>query len=348
MVTLRPINPKKEKHPLGKLVERPRHSCGGSLWHTRWQNLQPHPSFDVDGDGVVSSMDLLIAREFDQDGNGVLDSEERRALRRSLAKTGLEEYYSLPHGPPMPKNYGKQASSSLLMPDAGVADPAAGIDAGGKGWHIKMDRLTSQNRTLRKYSSQRVADLLAHNHMDPKPVNMIRELLDEKQGLKAEGNSRISGSAKTPRSARSPRTRQNDKLQGIFDAIDEDCSGYLDRGELGHLAERAGRHLNERQLDDAMRTMDVDGSGQVDFEEFANWWENGKIEQPKGSVVFSRITDQVERKVRDVRTLFRKFDENCDGTVSHKEFRDGAPLCTLASCHSTLADPIAVACGPQG
>jgi len=53
-------------------------------------------------------------------------------------------------------------------------------------------------------------------------------------------------------------------------------------------------------------------------------WEHGKIEPPQGSAVFQRITEQVERKVRDVRTLFRKFDENCDGTVSHKEFRDGA------------------------
>ena len=53
-------------------------------------------------------------------------------------------------------------------------------------------------------------------------------------------------------------------------------------------------------------------------------WEHGKIEPPQGSAVFQRISEQVERKVRDVRTLFRKFDENCDGTVSHKEFRDGA------------------------
>ena len=53
-------------------------------------------------------------------------------------------------------------------------------------------------------------------------------------------------------------------------------------------------------------------------------WEHGKVEPPQGSAIFQRISEQVERKVRDVRTLFRKFDENCDGTVSHKEFRDGA------------------------
>merc|ERR1719240_2059265 len=152
---------------------------------------------------------------------------------------------------------------------------------------------------------------------------MIRDMISEKQGLKAVGNARISTYGKTPRSARSPRTRQRENLKGIFDSIDEDRSGYLDRAELANLAERAGRHLTDRQLDDAMNHMDADGSGQVDFDEFVDWWEHGKIEPPQGSAAFQRISEQVERKVRDVRTLFRKFDENCDGTVSHKEFRDG-------------------------
>jgi Ca2+-binding EF-hand superfamily protein len=325
MVTLRTINPKKERHPLDGWVERPKHASGGSLWLSRWSSAQPHPSFDIDGDGVVSNEDLLIAREFDMDGNGVLDSDERRTLRRSLAKTGLETYYSLPHGPPMPK-VAKQPSTSLHLPTPRDSDPRVGIDADSQTWHIKMDRLTSQNRSLAKYSSQRVKHLLEHADMDPKPVNMIRDLLAEKQGLKAEGNARISAYGKTPRSARSPRTRHREKLKGIFDAIDEDHSGYLDRAELGNLAERAGRHLTDRQLDDAMQHMDADNSGEVEFEEFVDWWEHGKVEPPQGSVVFQRITEQVERKVRDVRTLFRKFDENCDGTVSHKEFRDGLSL----------------------
>ena len=42
--------------------------------------------------------------------------------------------------------------------------------------------------------------------------------------------------------------------------------------ELANLAERAGRHLTTRQLEDAMKHMDVDGSGKVEFDEFVDWW----------------------------------------------------------------------------
>lgn len=269
LVTLRVLTPQAERHPLGgpRYVDRPKHASTNSLWLSRWKSVQPDLSFDIDGDGVVSNEDLLIAREFDRDGNGALDSDERRTLRRSLAKTEMERYYSLPHGPPM----AKVSSTSLHMPTPRDADPRAGIDADSTTWHLKMDRLTAHNRSVAKYSSQRIKSLLEHAHMDPAPVNMIREMLDAKQGPKAEGNARISASGKTPRSARSPRTRQREKLKGIFDAIDDDASGFLDRAELGNLAQRAGRHLSERQLDDAMRQMDVDGSGQVDLDEFIDW-----------------------------------------------------------------------------
>ena len=45
-------------HPLGGWVSHPRHSNKQSLWYARWAETQPHPSFDIDGDGVVSSEDL--------------------------------------------------------------------------------------------------------------------------------------------------------------------------------------------------------------------------------------------------------------------------------------------------
>eukprot|EP01052_Picozoa_sp_SAG31_P010661 SAG31_NODE_589_length_13808_cov_3.896710_14_plen_127_part_00 len=43
-------------------------------------------SFDIDGDGTVSSQDFLLASRFDADGNGILDSQERATLQRVMAK----------------------------------------------------------------------------------------------------------------------------------------------------------------------------------------------------------------------------------------------------------------------
>lgn len=58
----------------------------------------------------------------------------------------------------------------------------------------------------------------------------------------------------------------------IFDAVDEDGSGLLDREEMGLLLRQMGKNLTTEQLDDAMDEMDEDGSNGVDFEEFKKWW----------------------------------------------------------------------------
>ena len=36
------------------------------MWEQRWRAEQPDPSFDVDGDGIISCEDLLVAHEFDK------------------------------------------------------------------------------------------------------------------------------------------------------------------------------------------------------------------------------------------------------------------------------------------
>lgn len=58
----------------------------------------------------------------------------------------------------------------------------------------------------------------------------------------------------------------------LFDSIDEDGSGTLEREEIDMLAKEMDTPLTERELDVAMATMDADGSGEVDFEEFSEWY----------------------------------------------------------------------------
>ena len=38
----------------------------------------PDPSYDLDGDGVVSNMDLVISKFFDKDRDGRLNTGERK------------------------------------------------------------------------------------------------------------------------------------------------------------------------------------------------------------------------------------------------------------------------------
>ena len=58
----------------------------------------------------------------------------------------------------------------------------------------------------------------------------------------------------------------------LFAKMDLNGDGLLDRSEISALASRLGKKLTEAQLDDAMKEMDADGSGEVDVGEFQSWW----------------------------------------------------------------------------
>ena len=51
----------------------------------------PHISYDIDGDGVVGSEDLFMAKRFDIDGNGVLDEEEQHIGKQIIAEQVSQE-----------------------------------------------------------------------------------------------------------------------------------------------------------------------------------------------------------------------------------------------------------------
>eukprot|EP01051_Picozoa_sp_SAG22_P022792 SAG22_NODE_5607_length_985_cov_1.296840_2_plen_86_part_00 len=58
----------------------------------------------------------------------------------------------------------------------------------------------------------------------------------------------------------------------LFDEMDEDGSGFLDQAEVTKLCKQMGKKLNKKGLEAAMKEMDADGSGEVEFEEFDAWW----------------------------------------------------------------------------
>ena len=49
--------------------------------------------------------------------------------------------------------------------------------------------------------------------------------------------------------------------------------------ELAELAKSLGRDLSEPELDSAMAVMDADGSGEVDLQEFTEWFKKNKEEK---------------------------------------------------------------------
>lgn len=61
-------------------------------------------------------------------------------------------------------------------------------------------------------------------------------------------------------------------LKQEFDAYDEDRSGFIDARELKGLLEKLGEALTDEELDQAFRELDSDGSGEIEFFEFVEWF----------------------------------------------------------------------------
>ena len=66
---------------------------------------------------------------------------------------------------------------------------------------------------------------------------------------------------------------ENVELRRTFDSLDSDGSGTLTRTEIGTLAKQMGKQMSEKELDKCMNMMDIDGNGSVEYDEFAEWWD---------------------------------------------------------------------------
>jgi Ca2+-binding EF-hand superfamily protein len=66
--------------------------------------------------------------------------------------------------------------------------------------------------------------------------------------------------------------KQNIQLWQAFCAIDDDGSGSIDAEELGTLVTKMKLELTAEQLDEAMKEMDEDDSGEVSYLEFSEWF----------------------------------------------------------------------------
>jgi len=71
----------------------------------------------------------------------------------------------------------------------------------------------------------------------------------------------------------------------LFSQFDADDSGDLGRDEIAELAKSLGKKLTKKELETAMKEMDEDESGEVDFEEFFRWWNIAYEKARLGDVI---------------------------------------------------------------
>ena len=113
-------------------------------------------------------------------------------------------------------------------------------------------------------------------------------------------------------------------LRELFDEIDTDGGGTLDRGEIKALADKLGVAMSKRELDLAMKGVDEDGSGEVDFEEFAEWWPQ---QEAKNSALVAAMNDRWSGALKRAQELRR---EKQDQTEAQRALE------AVAKSHATM------------
>jgi hypothetical protein len=104
-----------------------------------------------------------------------------------------------------------------------------------------------------------------------------------------------------------------DDVRTMFDEIDDDGSGLLDRGETKVLMVQLFPGLSDEEFDVAFAKMDDDGSGEVDFDEFATWWKAELKE--KGAELEARMRD-VREKMKMKRMAMQLYNADPGDDVS--------------------------------
>jgi Ca2+-binding EF-hand superfamily protein len=96
-----------------------------------------------------------------------------------------------------------------------------------------------------------------------------------------------------------------DQLKSVFEMIDADGSGALDRDEIAKLIHYFQDYVpSEQDMSDAMEHMDRDGSGSVEYDEFLWWWR----ERTAGDDMV-RATQQIQSHFRGLSER-RQFTED--------------------------------------
>merc|ERR1719231_1654195 len=95
------------------------------------------------------------------------------------------------------------------------------------------------------------------------------ELQDMINEVDADGNGTIEFPEFLTLMARKMEdTDTEEEILEAFEVFDKDGNGYISAAELRHVMTNLGEKLTDEEVDEMIREADVDGDGQINYEEF--------------------------------------------------------------------------------
>lgn len=101
--------------------------------------------------------------------------------------------------------------------------------------------------------------------------------------------------------------------QAMFNKYKKD--GRMGEPEFKNLAYDLGNHLSDGEVTMALKMIDKDGDGTVDYEEFVQWWRQedrwGKLQLDEAQL----------QKLQNAAKYFRYWDKDGGGSIDREEFK---------------------------
>ena len=111
-------------------------------------------------------------------------------------------------------------------------------------------------------------------------------------------------------------------LREVFALVDIDGSGLLDQDQVHDVLDRLGLDISEEELDVIVQQIDEDESGEVEYDEIAQWFNQYRA-WLKRLAAFQRLTNINHGEAK---RLFDAADKDSSGEIDRKEL---AGLCKL-------------------
>ena len=96
------------------------------------------------------------------------------------------------------------------------------------------------------------------------------------------------------------------ELSRVFQIFDKNGDGKIARNELKEFFKSVGILIPEKEINEMMAKMDVNGDGFMDINEFGS--------------LYQELMEEKEEE-EDMREAFRVFDQNGDGFITGEELR---------------------------
>ncbi|CAO1420024.1 unnamed protein product [Diamesa hyperborea] len=134
--------------------------------------------------------------------------------------------------------------------------------------------------------------------------------------ISSDGSAIFKFRSETPANTGNTRLISKSKMKEYRDAFslfDKDDNGYLTKEELGSVMHQLGQFARVEELQEMLAEVDVDGDGNVSFEEFVDILSNIQDNDQQET-----SADQEERELRDA---FRVFDKHNRGYITASDLR---------------------------